>query len=195
MDVDAVEQRSGYFRALALDRQRRADTFLLGIGKKSADAGLRSQFKSPKYPKQLNTLGEHIRTRRLDLELLQKQVAAQVGVDTTTIWNWQSNATSPQVHDMPRIIEFLGYNPLPVPELFGEQILSVRKALGLIQRAMSKQLGVDSTTLARWENGERRPSRKFLMVFQGFLDRTMCDMEVDSSVVQTLAQVLRRSKA
>ena len=33
------------------------------------------------------------------------------------------------------------------------------------------------------------------MVFEGFLDRTICDMEeVDSSVVQTLSQVLSDRK-
>ena len=38
LDIDAIEQRAGDFRAVALDLQRRADAFLLRIGKKSADA-------------------------------------------------------------------------------------------------------------------------------------------------------------
>jgi len=88
--------------------------------------------------------------------LLQKQVAAKIGVNATTIWNWESNATSPQVHDMARIIEFLGYNPLPQPASEPEKLVVARRALGLTQKAMARKLGVDPTTLARWERGKSR---------------------------------------
>src|SRR5579872_2299780 len=55
-----------------------------------------STFSSPRpkslnYPNALNTLGDHLRKRRLDLGLLQKQVAAEIGVNTLTVCNWESN--------------------------------------------------------------------------------------------------------
>jgi len=50
--------------------------------------------KSLQYPKQINGLGDHIRARRLDLKLLQKQVADQIGVHEQTITGWERNATS-----------------------------------------------------------------------------------------------------
>ncbi len=56
---------------------------------------------SAKYPKELKTLGDHIRKRRLDLHLLQKQVAEQIGDDVMTIWNWERNESSPQVKFFP----------------------------------------------------------------------------------------------
>src|ERR1700720_743605 len=37
--------------------------------------------KSSVYPKELKTLGDHIRRRRLDLGLLQRQVAQLISVD------------------------------------------------------------------------------------------------------------------
>jgi len=74
--------------------------------------------KSSHYPKELNTLGDHIRQRRLDLGLFQKQVAEQIGVDKTTVSNWECHESSPQVHDMPAIIRFLGYNPVATTEFF-----------------------------------------------------------------------------
>ena len=37
------------------------------------------------YPKQLRTLRDHLRKRRLDLELLQRQVAEQICVDKSTV--------------------------------------------------------------------------------------------------------------
>ena len=41
--------------------------------------------KPERYPKEISTLGDHIRNRRLDLDLLKSDVAEQIGVDTTTI--------------------------------------------------------------------------------------------------------------
>jgi hypothetical protein len=40
LNVDPVEQRTGYFRAVALYLQRRAGTFFLGIGKKATRTGV-----------------------------------------------------------------------------------------------------------------------------------------------------------
>jgi hypothetical protein len=39
------------------------------------------------YPHQLNTLGDHLRTWRLDLGLLQKELAEKLGVDEMTVCN------------------------------------------------------------------------------------------------------------
>jgi len=78
--------------------------------------------QSPKYPNELKSLGDHIRRRRLDLGLLQRQVAQQIGVDETTVYNWERNATSPSVRHFPAITQFLGYKSSPhnaIPEAFG----------------------------------------------------------------------------
>ena len=122
------------------------------------------KLKSPKYPKKLETLGDHIRKRRLDLGLFQKEVAEKIGVDETTIYNWERNATNPPNRHIPRIIEFLGCNPLPNPNTLAEKLIMARKTLGLSQKAMAKWLGVDPTTLARWEKGIGKQSRKQLEI-------------------------------
>jgi hypothetical protein len=49
----------------------------------------------------------------LDLGLLQKEAAEQIGVDTASIGNWESNKIQPMVRCLPAIFTFLGYNPLP----------------------------------------------------------------------------------
>lgn len=116
--------------------------------------------KSPKYPKKLETIGDHIRKRRLDLGLFQKEVAQQIGVDTTTIYNWERNANSPQVHELPGVIRFLGYNPYPAAGSLSEKLTALRRTLGLNQRVMAKRLGIDPGTLRNWENGKRYPSKK-----------------------------------
>ena len=95
------------------------------------------------YPKEINTLGDHLRKRRLDLKLLQEQIAEQIGIDEATITNWERNATAPAIRYIPAIIQFLGYHPLPPALSFPERLAAARRALGLSLRKMAAKLGVD----------------------------------------------------
>jgi DNA-binding XRE family transcriptional regulator len=52
-----------------------------------------------------------LRKRRLDLGLHQREVAEQIGVDETTIYNWEGQRTDPEIRYMSRIIQFLGDRP------------------------------------------------------------------------------------
>jgi transcriptional regulator with XRE-family HTH domain len=63
---------------------------------------------------------------------------------------------------MPPIIRFLGYNPLPSAEGCGKRLVQRRTALGLSQKHAAGFLGVDPSTLAKWERGEREPEGHFL---------------------------------
>jgi len=76
------------------------------------------------YPVSVATLCDHIRKRRLDLRLLQKDVAGILGVDTTTINNWERNRCQPRLCLFPKIVQFLGYNPFPTEakRAIGEEI-------------------------------------------------------------------------
>jgi transcriptional regulator with XRE-family HTH domain len=114
--------------------------------------------QSRAYPKALNSIGEHLRKRRLDLNLLQKEVALTIGVDTNTITNWEKNRTSPKLYLIPAIIRFLGYNPFHTEDglTLGWRIKKYREIQGLSQKELAKQLGVDPTTLARWEKGKNQ---------------------------------------
>jgi transcriptional regulator with XRE-family HTH domain len=126
-----------------------------------------AELRAPKpkpsaYPKQINTLGDHIRTRRLDLNLLQREVGDRIGVDALTITNWESNATNPAIRYIPAIIQFLGDDPFPPAKTFTERLFAARKSLGLSQRKMAGKLAVDPATLQGWECGAHRPSPKSL---------------------------------
>jgi len=112
-------------------------------------------------------LGDHLRKRRLDLGLFQREVASMLGVSLFTILQWESNKTAPGVHYIPKITDFLGYCPYTPARSFGEKLAAWRRySLGLSQREMAKRLGVDASTLARWEKDEKRPSRKFLDIIR-----------------------------
>ena len=98
----------------------------------------------------------------MDLQLLQKQVADQIGVHEMTITGWEGNATAPEVRYMPAIIQFLGYNPLPTASSLPERLATARRALGLSQRKMAVKLGVDPATLMGWEAGRHHPTERSL---------------------------------
>jgi transcriptional regulator with XRE-family HTH domain len=79
------------------------------------------KLKSPKpidraYPAELRSIGDHVRKRRLDLGLLQREVALRVGVDKTTVFNWETGTASPNLRALPAVIRFLGYDPRPSRE-------------------------------------------------------------------------------
>ncbi|MBI1805492.1 MAG: helix-turn-helix transcriptional regulator [Ignavibacteria bacterium] len=63
------------------------------------------------YPRDVRTLGDHIRKRRLDLGIHQKDVAALVNATTSTVTNWEKGRSSPRLYLLPKVFEFLGYNP------------------------------------------------------------------------------------
>jgi DNA-binding XRE family transcriptional regulator len=67
-----------------------------------------SKPRSCAYPKELKTLGDRIKKRRIDLGLLQRVVGQRIGVSALTITNWEKNHTSPNLKFMPEVIAFLG---------------------------------------------------------------------------------------
>ena len=111
------------------------------------------------YPKELNTYGDHIRKKRLDLNLSQPQVANLINVTPDTITNWELNSNKPELSYIPKIISFLGYTP----ELKINPIKKYRIEKGISQKAMARILEIDPATLSRIERGSKRISNKAMM--------------------------------
>lgn len=120
-------------------------------------ARLEAPWKAANYPNEINHLGDHIRRRRLDLGLLQKDVAGQIGVHEQTIHHWEANETAPALRWLPGIIQFLGFDPRKLPESIGARLRHYREGKGMSQQEFAGRLGVDPSTLARWEAGRRQP--------------------------------------
>jgi DNA-binding XRE family transcriptional regulator len=59
------------------------------------------------FPREFKTLGDQLRKRRLELGLLQREVADRLGVDETTVYNWERNRTAPASRWFPKIFTFL----------------------------------------------------------------------------------------
>ena len=96
----------------------------------------------------------------MDLELLQRVAAEQIGTKVDNLVNWEQGKNVPEVRFIPGIIRFLGYNPFPVGETLAEQIRAGRERLGLSQRRLAALLSVDPSTVWKWERQGRRPSAK-----------------------------------
>ena len=122
-----------------------------------------------RIPTEPQTIGDHIRRRDSRLKLMQKEVARQIGVETTSVFNWEANTSQPDLRFVPAVIGFLGYNPLPPANTLGEKLVRHRTALGMPQKEAARKIGVDPSTLARWERGERQPAGVMLDLVNVFL--------------------------
>ncbi len=114
------------------------------------------------------TLGDHLRRRRLELGLYQKDVAVQIGVTTSTIWNWEHGWTI-NLRYMPRVIEFLGYNPIPQPNGILERLAWYKQANGLTLGQLGDKMGRDPEQLADWLSGRHKPCRRNREEIERFL--------------------------
>ena len=122
---------------------------------------------------QPTTIGEHIKKRRLELGLYQKDVAKLFGITLFTIINWEKGRTKPTVKFIPSLIQFLGYDPLPTerPTSIADRLMAKRRMLGLGQREVAQILGVDASTVMRWEGGRRIQGLEHRTVVEGFLEQ------------------------
>ena len=102
------------------------------------------------YPKELATYGDHLRKKRLDLNLTQPQVAKIIYVTTDCITNWELNRNTPDIIYIPKIISFLGYTP----DANENPIKKYRIERGISQKEMAEILEIDPTTLSRIERGK-----------------------------------------
>lgn len=124
-----------------------------------------------RYPLELKTLGDHIRRRRLDLRLLQRTVAEQLGVREETVGLWENGLARPLPRHYGPIIRFLGYDPEPGDRSLAGRLRAIRRRLGLSQAEFAATVGLDEGSVCRWESGSRHPSRWMAGRVATILDR------------------------
>ena len=107
------------------------------------------------------TIGDHLRKRRLDLGLLQREVTTQVGVDTATVTNWELNRTKPALRFLPGIINLLGFDPPAPGASLGERLKAWRHRAGVPQDRFGRLIGIDPATLSQWERNLRIPTGQY----------------------------------
>jgi transcriptional regulator with XRE-family HTH domain len=136
---------------------------------------LQAKRTDPRLPKKLRTLGDHIhiRKRRIELGLRQRDVADLLRADPQSVNAWERNYRQPSLRLLPAIRAFLGYDLENVPDNtpLGLRIASKRRRLELSQKALGESLGIDEGTVGKWERGEsqRRPNLRVRRVVQRWL--------------------------
>lgn len=103
--------------------------------------------------RRLETVGDHILQRRLDLGLYQKDVAAICGVPTSTVANWEMGRSDVANRYWPRVLAFLSYEPFPEPETLPDKLIVIRRRHGWSIAQLDKHLDTDPTTVRRWHKG------------------------------------------
>ena len=123
------------------------------------------------YPSLPQTIGEHIRKKRLDLGLKQKDVAEIIGVTESTIWNWE-HGREPEIRHYPKIIEFLGYVPFEIPDNADplNRLNRFRLLNGFSYKRLSELTGIDETQLSEWIRGIHRPSGRSVLRIERFIN-------------------------
>ena len=112
------------------------------------------------YPAHPQTIGEHMKKRRLDLGLKQTEVAAQLGMHFASLQLWERGIGDPGVKSLPGIIRFLGHVPFACDPTHGGQISFLRRCCGMTQDELGTLIPCNPETIGRWESNLRASSRK-----------------------------------
>jgi len=87
----------------------------------------------------------------------QKDLALATNAGVWTVITWEKHDVEPSVKFIPAIIEWLGYDPFPVGETFGEQVTWKRKKAGLTRQRLAKRLGMNYGSIEQWERDVCKP--------------------------------------
>jgi DNA-binding transcriptional regulator YiaG len=98
-----------------LHRSRRVPFPFCQITLKAAKP-LKDMYSKSFYRQQLKNIGAELSRKRLELKISQTELAKNVNKHAGTVANWEHSRSIPDICRLPRIIEFLGYDPLEAVE-------------------------------------------------------------------------------
>ena len=109
------------------------------------------------YERVPQTLGQHLRKRRLEMGLFQRDLRERFKLEKETYANWEKDRCYPAMNHWPGIIAVLGVDPSPMPVTTGDRLKAYRRQHGISRNALAAALGADERTVWRWESGCRAP--------------------------------------
>lgn len=139
------------------------------------------------YPKidENSPIGDRIKARRLELKLRQMDTANLVGVTEDALRFWETGLTVPRIEHIPKVIEFLGYNPYPFDTTtLGSRLKYYRLLHGLSHKKMGKLLGVDPATISTWETNTFTPNRENLDAIHKLLAKYPSEADLGNAEAQ-----------
>jgi transcriptional regulator with XRE-family HTH domain len=125
--------------------------------------------RSKDYCENPKTLGQHLKKRRKELGLFQREAAERMGIWTETYANWEKDGTQPVAAQFRPVVQFLGYDPTPAPKTLAERLTARRRRLGVTFSQVAQHLGWDEGTLTRYLNGTWRMPHTRAASLEAFL--------------------------
>ena len=142
---------------------------------------LKSLIRKP-YDFEPETLGDHVRRKRLEMGLTQKEVANQLGVVPWTILNWEKGHTNPPIASIPAIKQFLGYDPFPQPKTLPQLLFAKRREMGWSIKEAAEAVGVDPCTWGNWEHGQVMLYRQHRVLVARLLSLSADELQKEMAV-------------
>jgi transcriptional regulator with XRE-family HTH domain len=141
------------------------------------------------YSETPQTLGEHLKKRRRELGLLQREAAKCMAIHTETYLNWEKDKTKPVAAQFRPVVTFLGYDPMPEARTLGERLEARRRGVGVTFDQLAGYLGWDPATLTRYLNGTWRIPESRMAALELLLSAKSTDL----TDLHRLPRRLRRS--
>ena len=118
-------------------------------------------------PKELKTIGDHIRAWRINQGLYQKDVAKILGITEESVVLWEVGGTTPFIRYLPSIIKMIGYVPLSIDtSTLGGKVWYCRCLLGETSRQFGRRVPVDASTIRYWEK-KKIVSPRYAQIVEG----------------------------
>jgi DNA-binding XRE family transcriptional regulator len=118
--------------------------------------------RPPGYPDRPETLGDHLRKRRLDLGISQRELAERIGVSKWCVENWERNRVQPSRTLARELRGFLGIEVPAHPTPLAGRLMELRRSRNLTHAQVAGLLGVHRRTVIRWEMGKANPTPSLL---------------------------------
>ena len=145
--------------------------------------------------------GDRIRNERLRRSMTQRDLAGRLGVEETTIRNWERGTRIPLNLHLKLLREWFEDEKVESPETsfplterpssnYGDRIAERRRELGMTQGELAERLGIGLGTLKKWERCIRLPRstkaqklREWLVV-EDILSGTVRSEEIDGNRIR-----------
>jgi DNA-binding XRE family transcriptional regulator len=147
------------------------------------DKYLPSRIRGVPVQKDFNSLGGHLRRRRLQLKIFQSEAAHRMKVSNRTLSLWECDRLYPTWFYWPRICAYLGFDIFTdstlgrpkgnesssvaflssgTPMTTGQKIIKQRMEMRKTRTQYAEELGISYKTLWNWEHDRRKPCRSQL---------------------------------
>ncbi|MBS1700783.1 MAG: helix-turn-helix domain-containing protein [Armatimonadetes bacterium] len=116
------------------------------------------------------SLGEALRSARLSLGRSVRQQARTAGIDHATLLRWERDATRPSSRVLREFLNSLEMGPTGIESFLTEHALfdrrawngvairTLRQSHGFSQARLAEEMGVQQSTISKWESGVALPS-------------------------------------